>query len=312
MFHTVFIGPYLSNSMAGIVFRGFVKSLGTPIGTSSFSVLSYPDLTVPVYAPTPVEEMLLLNLSASKEAYTNLGGPQTVAVVFSDSPYMESLFEQLFSSGITVGALVLCSPIDLTENGQLVEKLQEIGVELLPLNEAGTVGLGTLWNPQYPIMPAKSNIVSDTDIVLFDRTFATLKTYATQLSANKTLYVYDPFSYLSLSGHHGPTKELHKLLRDKKSEMKSFTYHTTSQLLTLVDDKSVAIGSVDMGLVLGALVEDPTRVAQRSTVMFQDLRAILLAKYKSIAPISIEEAVKQAQQDVPPIPQGLKKEAVNA
>jgi hypothetical protein len=235
-----------------------------------------------------------------------------LAVLFSDQLNQDELIGQLFESGITPAIVLVCSSIDLAKAEQVIQKYAQGGVEVLSLEGPGTPGtVASIWNPTVPIAPAQTNILPDTDIVLFDRSFSTFAQFAKQVPEGKTLYLFDPFDFMALNRKQPAMKEMLDGLKEKNVTIKSFTFHTDKELIEFVSNKSVALGSQDMAMLLGALVENPAVTTQRALAMEADIRAMLHAKFPIVQQPTLEEAIKKTMQVVPELPEGLKHAEAN-
>jgi hypothetical protein len=273
MFNVIFIGPYFSNSLAGTVYRDFIEHNGSD---HQYAALNYTDLSSPIYNVGAEKEMAFLNLSTSKQAYQHLSG-NPVAVIFVDElTNMDPFMAQLYQGGIIPSIIVVCGDFSTQKYAEVVKKYSATGVEIIPLNDSGLEGTpAALWNPGMPLKAATTNIVPGKDMLFFDRTMTSLQSAIQALEPGKTLYVYDPLSYLQLN----TGSYIAKAVKEKGGELVSFTFHTREELMALADDKSVYIGSPRMALFLSAMVESVDQKEMRYRQLVSDVRLVLHTKY---------------------------------
>jgi hypothetical protein len=295
----VFVGPYFSNSLAGIVFRRFVA--GTKAMGIVAPILTFPSITAPRYKATPQEEVDFIQLSASKDVHEAVSGATNAGIFFMDNVPPDEFLAQFSSQGIVPAVIILCSPVKTRALEQVAQRLASYNVELVTIQEPGRKNsAAALWSARMPLQPALSSHNPDLDTLLFDGALQLLQEVIDKSTNGKTIHLYDPFDFASLQP---PIMDAIKLkLKEKDLTLKSFSFHTEDELLELANGKGIAINGEEMALLLGAVAEDKDNWIRRSEVIMSDIRAILHVKFPS--PVETPTF-----KDVPNIPEGLKNHA---
>lgn len=296
MINSIFIGPYHSNSLAGIVFRRFLagaKALG--VSTPAFT---YPSITAARYKPTAQEEIEFVQLSASKEIHESLAGAPNAGIIFMDTIPQDEFLAQFSTQGLQPAVVVLCNTMKTKALEQVAKRLEQYNIELVTLQEPGRKSsAAALWTARLPIQPAISNPNPELDTLLFDGALQSLPDVIEKSASGKTIYLYDPFDFASLKP---PIMEaMDAKMKEKGVSLKSFSFHTEEELLSMASGKGIVVNGDEMSLLLGAVAEDKDNWIRRSEIMLADFRAILHTKFPQ--PIDAP-----TYKEVPDLPEGLK------
>lgn len=296
MINSVFIGPYFSNSLAGIIYRRFVA--GARAAGIILPTFTYPSITAPRYRPTPQEEVDFIQTSASKEIHEAISQGKNAGIFFVDNIPPDDFLASFSAQGVIPAVIILCNSIKAKAIDQAIQRMASYNVELVTIQEPGKKNSASaLWTARMPLTAAVSNPNPDNDVVLFDGALQLLPEVIEKSAKGKTVYLYDPFDFASLQP---PIMDAMKpKLKEKGMELKSFSFHTEEELLELARGKAVVINGEEMGLLLGTVAEDKDNWVRRSEVMMSDIKAILHTKF----PQPVEAPIFK---DVPNIPEALK------